>query len=143
MLTPIQISQLTAEDRAIEEQIGKLIARRGQIAVELQQDKAERAAAEPTKHEVRYVNTSNLHDTDTDVELHGADCQHVKRYTRRPEFKMGVAEIGDPEKWTSAKAFAEDYNEAFYDEDGIEGCWGITVYPCTGMVAKKTTITGY
>lgn len=143
MLTPIQISQLTAEDKAIEEQIGKLIARRGQIAVQLQQDKIAKEQAKATEtHAVRWIDTSNL-ATDTEVELHGPDCQHLKKYARSHEVRAGLAQISDTENWGSAQEFAADYNADFYAEDGIDGCWPVTAFPCTGMVEKKTTITGY
>lgn len=147
MLKPIEISQLNAEDKAIEAEIGKLIARRGQIAAELHQDKIAKEQAETAKatekHAIRWIETSNFQALDTDVELHGPNCQHLRKYARSGEVRSGLSPISDTEQWASLEAFAKDYNADFYAEEGIIGCWGITAFPCTGMVSKKTTTTGY
>lgn len=99
---------------------------------------------DPTEHKVRWVNTDNLSgDYPASVVVHSAECQHLVKIAKEPEVLARMEEISDIEKWTSAEAFAKDYNADFYDEAGMNGCWSIAFYPCTGMVDTVTTMTGY
>lgn len=81
------------------------------------------------------LNTDNLH-TGNSVEVHSPTCQHVAKYKRHPFFEEGwTDEIDDPQD------IFNEYNEDFYAEGGNGACWAITVYPCSGLVIRKTDIT--
>lgn len=85
--------------------------------------------------DVEVINTSNL-NTGHDVEVHGMNCTHVARYRRSPHFEPGwLDRVSDPQE------IFNDYNEDFYAEGGDEACWAITVFPCSGLVKRKTEVT--
>lgn len=101
-------------------------------------------AATTQQHKIQWLDANGLtKNSDATMEVHGAGCQHLKRYGRSM-----WADISPVEEWTSPKEFAKDYNGDFYDEgvdheDGLAGCHPIAFYPCTGMVAKRTVIRGF
>ena len=89
------------------------------------------------------INTSNL-NTDTDVEVHAPNCQHMKRYMRNPFFHMENPCPDETSEYETLTEIYREYNADFYgeapDEDPDYGCWPIWVFPCTGMVNRKTVV---
>ncbi|MGO2778227.1 hypothetical protein [Glutamicibacter arilaitensis] len=84
---------------------------------------------------VHVLNTDNL-KTGNSVEVHAPGCAHVARYKSNPWYEEGwIDEVAD------AQAIFNEYNSDFYAESGDEGCWPITVFPCSGLVKRKTDIT--
>lgn len=83
---------------------------------------------------VQIINTSNLH-VDTDVEVHSPDCQHLKLYARHPWFEPGF-----DEQFETPQQIFRMYNADFYAEEGNAGCWPIWVFPCTGLVKRKSVV---
>lgn len=138
--TPIEIAQLKAENAAIDAEIAKLELRKLEIA----EKSATPAPIEQEPLPVRWVNTDNMVKSySSPVIVHGAECEHLETIWQDPYVKCGLAEMSNVEHWKSAKGFAHDYNEAFYNEEGLDGCWDITFYPCTGLVDQQTTMTGF
>lgn len=84
---------------------------------------------------VHVLNTDNLH-TGNSVEVHSPGCQHMARYKRNPWFQPGF-----DEEFDSPQAVFNDYNADFYAEDGDDSCWPVMVFPCTGLVKRKTEVT--
>ena len=93
---------------------------------------------------IRWVNTDNLDgEYAAPVVVHGAECSHLSRIRQEPHVQVGMTEISNVEQWNSKESFARDYNSDFHAEGGIEGCWPIAFYPCTGFVNETTVMTGY
>ncbi|SMY01242.1 hypothetical protein [Brevibacterium aurantiacum] len=92
---------------------------------------------------IQYVNTTN-YATDTEVEVHRPNCQHVA-YFRTARLFWDGADAGLADLDT-ARATWEEYNSDFIAEaedmgEPVESAaWPVTVYPCTGLVETKTTI---
>lgn len=93
---------------------------------------------------IQFVNTTN-YNTDTDVEVHRPDCQHVDKFRSARLFwadaDAGLADLDTPrEAW-------EEYNADFIAEAEEMGepigtaAWPVTVFPCTELVDTKTTIS--
>lgn len=141
-LTPIEIAQLKAENAAIDAEIAKLELRKLTIAQEL--SPTECVEPEQDLQKVQWVNTDNLNAVHpSPVVVHGAGCQHLSRIYLEPAVQAGLTEISNVEQWRTAESFCKDYNADFHAEDGLDGCWDITFYPCTGLVSKTTTMTGF
>lgn len=93
---------------------------------------------------IQYVNTTN-YDTDTEVEVHRPDCQHIDKFRRNRLF-WADADAGLAELDTSREAW-EKYNADFIAEAEEMGepaesaAWSVTVFPCTDLVDTKTTIS--
>lgn len=93
---------------------------------------------------IQYVNTTN-YNTDTEVEAHRPDCQHIDKFRRARLFWAdadgGLADLD------TAREVWEEYNADFIDEaedmgEPVESAaWPVTVFPCTGLVDTKTTIS--
>jgi len=86
------------------------------------------------------LNTDNLH-TGNSVEVHSPTCQHLVKYKTHPLFEEGWIEDYD-----TPQAVFQDYNADFYaewdpEEDELSPCWPIMVYPCSGLVSRKTEVT--
>lgn len=144
--TPIEIAQLKAENAAIDAEIAKLELRK--LTIEQELNPVEKVTIHPVEEQklssVRWINTDNLDGSyPSPVVVHGADCNHLGTIRQESAVRVGMETLSDVEQWRTAKGFAADYNGHFYDEEGIDGCWDITFYPCTGLVSKTTTMTGF
>lgn len=82
---------------------------------------------------IQFVNTSNF-DTDTEVEAHRPDCQHVRKFKQSPYWLD--ADAGTMEASSSVESWME-YNADFSAEEA----WPVTVFPCTNIVHKTVTIS--
>lgn len=93
---------------------------------------------------IQYVNTTNF-NTDTDVEVHRPNCQHIGNF-RRNRRLWDEADAGLADLDTAREAW-EEYNADFIAEaeemgEPVESAaWQVTVFPCTGLVETKATIT--
>ena len=85
------------------------------------------------------LNTDNMH-RGTSVESHKPDCAHLAQMRKHPWFEEGWIE-----EFSTPLEIFRDYNTDFYEEydpeTDLNPCWPITVYPCTGLVKVKTTVT--
>lgn len=86
---------------------------------------------------VQFVNTDN-YPTSTEVEAHNPYCSHLKNYRNYP-FIWVEADAGTGEYETAQEAWS-DYNADFLEEGS--DTWPLTVFPCTGLVERTTTING-
>jgi len=85
------------------------------------------------------LNTDNLH-TGNSVEVHSPTCQHLAKYKSHPFFEEGwIEEVSSPQE------IFNEYNADFmndYDPDeDMNPCWPIMIYPCSGLVKRKTEVT--
>lgn len=135
-----RIEQLTAqanEAQAIVDWANRKIA-------DYEDELMRATTGEETKHDIQWLTTDNLEaPRPTAVEVHGPTCQHLLAYYKDAGVKLGLTEISGTEQWATPEDFARDYNANFHEEDGEEGCWTIAFFPCTGMVTRTTTMTGY
>lgn len=141
-------SWITATPEQRQDQLKEMIAQAE--AAKAEQDRiiewatSQLTETAPAKHRIRWINTDNLNgEYPASVAVHGSECQHLAKIARDPAVLAQMAEISGIETWASAEDFAKDYNADFYDEAGLEGCWSIAFYPCTGMVESTTVTTGY
>lgn len=84
---------------------------------------------------IQYVNTSNYSWRDTDVEVHGADCTHVRKYKFEriwwADADAGLARV------TSAEEAWREYNADFLTDNEP---WDVWVFPCSGLVYKTQMV---
>lgn len=138
-----RIEQLTAqanEAQAIVDWANRKIA-------DYEDELMRATSGEETKHDIQWLTTDNLQTLTrpTAVEVHSPTCQDLQAYFGDPAVRAGLTEISGTEQWATPEDFARDYNADFYaeSEDGESGCWTIAFFPCTGMVTRTTTMTGY
>lgn len=134
------IKEMQEEIESLIESRDKFLAERGELAdvIAKLSDKTQKL------HSVQWFNTDNLSGKyAAPVVVHGAGCNHIKHSMEDPFVKAGLTEISNVEQWSSAMAFATDYNADFYNEGGNDAAWAIAFFPCTGMVEKLKITTGY
>lgn len=93
---------------------------------------------------IQYVNTTN-YPGDTEVEVHRPTCGHLDKFKRNRllwaegEAGIGVAETAK-DAWTEYNSdFIAEAEEAGEDVDSA--AWSVDVFPCTGLVPQRVTVT--